>query len=334
MPLPFPFYVKPVKAAFSVLARRVDSYADLERHARFSWFEQAIIERLVKPFGDAMRARPDFTVEPFSMLAEEVIDGRQVTVNGFARRGSVTMLGVVDSIMYPGTDQFQRFQYPSALPAEWQSRAEDAARRALAAVGFTHGMFNVELRVCAATGHAKLIEINPRAAGQFYDLFERVDGYSLFDALLALETGEEPQVRHRMGPDAVAGSFVMRDLEGAGLGRWPGRGEIARLRTRHPGARIMVYPKRGRGPATRDQVARQLSLRGREPRRVVARGTLRRLSAASIATSTSIRAGAASRRWRPCPGRRPGLGGGDLPDRVRPPSRAARRRRSADWCAR
>ncbi len=155
------------------------------------------------------------------------------------------MLGVVDSIMYPGTDQFQRFQYPSALPAEWQARAEDTARRALAAVGFTHGMFNVELRVCAATGHAKVIEINPRAAGQFYDLFERVDGYSLFDALLALETGEEPQVRHRMGPDAVAGSFVMRDLEGAGLGRWPGRGEIARLRTRHPGARIMVYPKRG-----------------------------------------------------------------------------------------
>jgi hypothetical protein len=245
MPLAFPFYVKPVKAAFSVLARRVDCYADLERHARFSWFEQAIIERLVKPFGDAMRSRPDFTVEPFSMLAEEVVDGRQVTVNGYARRGGVTMLGVVDSIMYPGTDQFQRFQYPSALPAEWQARAEDTARRALAAVGFTHGVFNVELRVCAATGHAKLIEINPRAAGQFYDLFERVDGYSLFDVLLALETGEEPQVRHRMGPDAVAGSFVMRDLEGAGLGRWPGRGEIARLRARHPGARIMIYPKRG-----------------------------------------------------------------------------------------
>jgi hypothetical protein len=245
VPLPFPFYVKPVKAAFSVLARRVDSYETLDRHVRFSWFEQAIIRRLVKPFGDVMRARSGFTVDPFSMIAEEPVDGAQVTVNGFARGGEVTLLGIVDSIMYPGTDQFQRFQYPSSLPARLQEAAGAVARRALAAVGFTHGMFNVELRVCEATGHAKLIEINPRAAGQFYDLFERVDGYNLFEALLALESGEAPRIRRREGRDAVAASFVWRDLSGEGLSRWPARGEIARLRALHPGARIMVYPKRG-----------------------------------------------------------------------------------------
>ncbi|MBX3715255.1 MAG: ATP-grasp domain-containing protein [Burkholderiales bacterium] len=245
VPLPFPFYVKPVKAAYSVLARRVASWAELDRHARFSWLEAAIIERLVKPFGDAMRGLPGFEVDPFSLIAEEVIDGFQVTVNGFAREGRVTMLGVVDSLMYPGTDQFQRFQYPSCLAVERQAAAEDVARRALAAVGFTHGMFNVELRLCASTGHAKVIEINPRAAGQFYDLFERVDGYNLFDALLALESGGEPRVRRREGRDAVAASFVMRDLAGEGLSRWPRRGEVARLRSRHPHARIMVYAKRG-----------------------------------------------------------------------------------------
>ncbi len=245
MPLAFPFYVKPVKAAFSVLARRVASFEELDRHARFSWFEQAIIERLVRPFGEVMRRRSDFDVEPFSLIAEEIVDGAQVTVNGFARGGRISMLGVVDSLMYPGTDQFQRFQYPSALPAAWLAGAKEAARRALAAVGFTHGMFNVELRVCAATGHPKVIEINPRAAGQFYDLFERVDGYNLFDALIALESGEEPRTRRREGRDAIAASFVMRDLAGEGLGRWPRRGEIGRLRARHPGARIMFYLKRG-----------------------------------------------------------------------------------------
>jgi hypothetical protein len=106
-------------------------------------------------------------------------------------------------------------------------------------------MFNVELRLCESTGHAKVIEINPRAAGQFYDLFERVDGYNLFDALVALETGEAPVSCRGQGRDAVAASFVMRDLSGEGLGRWPARGEIAALRARHPGARIMIYPKRG-----------------------------------------------------------------------------------------
>jgi hypothetical protein len=244
-PLPFPFYVKPVKATFSVLARRVDSFADLERHLRFSWFEQAIIERLVKPFGDVMRRHTDFEEEPFSMIAEEIVDGHQVTVNGLATKGGVTMLGVVDSIMYPGTDQFQRFQYPSALPASLQARAEAVTRGALAAVGFTHGMFNVEVRLCERTGHAKVIEINPRPSGQFFDLFEQVDGYNLFGALAALATGDEPQVRRRQGRNRVAASFVLRDMLGEGLSRWPRREEIERLRERHPGANIQVYRKRG-----------------------------------------------------------------------------------------
>jgi len=245
VPLPFPFYVKPVKAAFSVLARRVESWDELDRHARFSWWEQAIIERLVKPFGDVMRAHSRYEVEPFSMLAEEIVDGHQVTVNGFAREGRVTMQGVVDSIMYPGTDQFQRFQYPSRLSAGLQARAEETATRALAAVGFTHGMFNVELRVCPDSGHAKLIEINPRAAGQFFDFFERVDGYNAFDALVALESGEEPRLARRKGDSAVAASFVMRDLAGEGLSRWPGAGKIDALPHRPPAPRIPVHPKRG-----------------------------------------------------------------------------------------
>jgi hypothetical protein len=244
-PLPFPFYVKPVKAAYSVLARRVDSFAELDRHARFSWFEQAIIERLVKPFGDVMRAHSDLQIEPFSMLAEELIAGHQVTLNGLARRGAVTFLGAVDSIMYPGTDHFQRFEYPSLLRPEVISRLEGATARALAGIGFTHGMFNVEMRVDTATGAAKIIEINPRAAGQFYDLFERVDGYSLFDALLALEAGEEPVIRHRAGRDAIAASFVLRDFLGEGLSRWPSSSEIRELQSRHGGAHVMIYAKRG-----------------------------------------------------------------------------------------
>lgn len=245
VPLAFPFFVKPVKAAFSVLARRVGSWEELDRHARFSWWEQAIIERLVKPFGDVMRAHSSYDIEPFSMLAEEIVDGHQVTVNGFAREGRFTMQGVVDSIMYPGTDQFQRFQYPSRLPPALQERVEAIAIRALAAVGFRQGMFNVELRVCPATGHAKLIEINPRAAGQFFDLFERVDGYNAFDALVALESGEMPRLARREGDAAVAASFVMRDLDGTGLSRWPRRAELDALRARHPASHLMLYPKRG-----------------------------------------------------------------------------------------
>ena len=245
VPLPFPFYVKPAKAAFSVLARRVNSFEELERHTRFGWFERAIIERLVRPFADVMRAHSSLVEEPFSMVAEEIVRGRQVTANGFARDGRVTMLGTVDSIMYPGTDQFHRFQYPSLLsPAELRC-IDEVATRLVEGVGFAHGMFNVEMRLDAASGAIRVIEINPRVAGQFYDLFERVDGYSLFEAMIDLERGREPQIRHRQGAQPCAASFVLRDLSGEGLARWPSPGELIALQERNPDTHLMFYPKRG-----------------------------------------------------------------------------------------
>lgn len=245
VPLPFPFYVKPVKAAFSVLARRVNSYAELRRHTRFGRLEGAIIERLVRPFDQVMRAHSTFVEEPFSMIAEEILPGRQVTANGYARDGRVTMLGTVDSIMYPGTDQFQRFQYPSALSPALLERVDRLATRLVEGVGFQHGVFNVEFRIDPATESIRVIEINPRAAGQFYDLFERVDGYSLFDLLLEVESGRDPMVRWREGRDRHAASFVMRDFTGEGLSRWPSKRELREIQSSNPDVHVMFYPKRG-----------------------------------------------------------------------------------------
>src|SRR5689334_7964891 len=245
VPAPFPFYVKPAKAAFSVLARRVDSFEELYRHTRFGWFERAIIDRLVQPFADVMRAHSAMTEDPFSMVCEEILRGPQVTANGLVRDGRVTMLGTVDSIMYPGTDQFQRFQYPSSLAPAQLAAIDALAARLVEGLGFTHGMFNVEMRIDPASGQPRVIEINPRAAGQFFDLIERVDGYSLFEALLDLHAGREPRIAHRQGDARHAASFVWRDLSGEGLSRWPLRAEVRALAARHPDAHLMVYPKRG-----------------------------------------------------------------------------------------
>ena len=244
-PLPYPFYVKPAKAAFSVLARRIDSSADLDRHTRFGWLERVILRRLVQPFAQVMRAHSRLTQDPFSMVVEEILHGPQVTANGFVRNGEVTMLGTVDSVMYPGTDQFQRFEYPSALPPEALSRIDALARRVIEGLGLAHGMFNIEMRMDPATGMPRVIEINPRAAGQFYDLFERVDGYDVFEALLELHCGGEPVITRGAGRQRHAASFVWRDLAGVGLSRWPTRGEIGELAQRHAEGHLMVYPKRG-----------------------------------------------------------------------------------------
>lgn len=245
VPMPFPFYVKPAKAAFSVLARRVDSFEELYRHTRFGRFERAIIDRLVQPFADVMRAHSELAEDPFSMVCEEILPGPQVTANGFVREGRVTMLGVVDSIMYPGTDQFQRFQYPSALSTAELDGIEALATRLVEGIGFDHGMFNVEMRIDPVTRQPRVIEINPRAAGQFFDLIERVDGFSMFEALLDLHAGREPVVRRRAGRERYAASFVLRDLRGEGLSRWPSAAEIRAIQARNPDVHAMLYPKRG-----------------------------------------------------------------------------------------
>ena len=245
VPIAFPFYVKPAKAAYSVLARRVDSFAQLHRHTRFGRFEAAIIERLVRPFAQVMRSRSAFTEDPLSMVCEELIHGRQVTANGFVRDGHVEMLGTVDSLMYPGTDQFQRFQYPSGLPQRQLEAVDALARRLVQGIGFHHGFFNIEMRIDPRSGEPRVIEINPRVAGQFFDLFERVDGYNLFEAVIAVHAGEAPVVRRGAGRHRHAASFVLRDFSGAGLARWPRGSEIERLRGRHPDVHTMIYAKRG-----------------------------------------------------------------------------------------
>ena len=250
-PLPFPFYIKPIKAAFSVLARRVDSLEDLQRHVTFGWWEDAIIRRLVKPFNDATRPLMEHTydryIDAYTMIGESLITGHQVTCNGFALGGEVTMLGAVDSIMYPGTDQFMRFQYPSRLPPTVIERMNAIGARLVRGIGFHHGMFNVEMMWDPVTDAIKVIELNPRVAGQFFDLFDKVDGYSLFEATLAVACNEAPVIRERAGHMAHAASFVLRDFTDRGMAYVPSDRELAALRARHPDAHIQIYVKTGNG---------------------------------------------------------------------------------------
>ena len=163
--------------------------------------------------------------------------GRQVTANGFARDGRVTMLGTVDSIMYPGTDQFQRFQYPSSLPRA-SARARRRARRRACSRAWASRTACSTSR-CASTrprGAPRVIEINPRAAGQFYDLFERVDGYSLFDAMLDLHCGRgAASCAAAQGRDAPCGELRAARPRGRGpLALAVGAREIARAAGAQP----------------------------------------------------------------------------------------------------
>jgi len=147
------------------------------------------------------------------LLAEEMLTGAEVTLEGYVHGGRVTTIGLTDSLMYPGTKSFERFEHPSRLPDERWDELHGVAARLLPALGFEGGFFNVEFFV-PETGPAKVTEVNGRIASQFAPLYRAVHGRSSYDALFELARGRDPAWEGRP-PDGVAVSYVLRAFEDA-----------------------------------------------------------------------------------------------------------------------
>ena len=236
----YPIFVKPVKAAFSVLAKRCKDEDALRAHLKFRIWETIIIKRLTWPFRRVSSRHLECEIDADCFIAEGCVDGAlQVCVDGYAHRGEVQVLGTVDSVMYPGTTSFMRFEYPSQLSAQHVAKLESVAKRAVEAIGFTHGLFNVELFFDAKTERITIIEINPRMAGQFSDLYERVDGKSLWALELDMALGKTPTFPHREGKFGSAASFVFREFADA-VKHAPPADEQAWLTRTYPDARLFL----------------------------------------------------------------------------------------------
>lgn len=250
--LPLPFFVKPVKATFSVLARRINNPAELHRHLDFAPHERLIIKRLVRPFNAAFAkligAPQGYGIDAHWMIAEAPLAGRQLNLDGYVFNGEVRVLGCIDEVMYSGTDAFARFQYPSQAPAAVQSRARTLTERIMHGLGFNHGFFNIEFMHDPATDRLAVVEINPRLASQLADFYERVDGLRIFDMLIELAQGRDPARLSRKRPaSALAASFVWRTFDGAAPPPPATDAALAWLAGRHPDAVLFQHHKRGHG---------------------------------------------------------------------------------------
>lgn len=243
--LPFPLFVKPIKATFSVLARDIPDFAELRRHLSFTPLEKLIIKRLVRPYTELTRRLADFQIDAHHMIGEEIMHGMQLNVDAIACFGRVEVLGVVDCIMYPGTHAFRRFEYPSAISASLRARLEALTAEVADALGFDHGAFNIEFRYDPERDSLRVIELNPRMASQLADLYSRVDGLNPYRVLLSLALGERPRIEKDAGRFKRAASFIFRKFDGRALARSPSAEQVARFAAAQPDAKLMLYLKRG-----------------------------------------------------------------------------------------
>ncbi len=200
-----PFFVKPVVGRLSQGAFRVDEPADLDELALPDGYGERYARVAALAGG-----RPDRTR---GFLAEELLDGLEVTLEGYVHRGAVTTIGVTDSIMYPGTISFERFEYPSRLTAERQAELAALAERLVTAHGLDDACFNVEFFV-PEQGPPGIIELNGRLASQFAPLVHRLHGRSAYDVLFDVACGRDPAWGGGE-PDGVGVSYVLRVFEDA-----------------------------------------------------------------------------------------------------------------------
>src|SRR5262249_50051192 len=200
-----------VKSSFSLLARRIDgreafrAFVDSARVREFADEYMAIFNRMVAVYS----AHP---IDGRALIAEGVLRGDLVTVEGFVCEGAVHVMGIVDSALH-ANGSFGRFDYPSALPESVQDRMADVARRVIAGLGLDQTIWNVEMMYDATADRVSIVEVNPRICGQFADLYQKVDGTNSYEIALALCTGTRPHFAPRRGRYAAAASFPLRVFE-------------------------------------------------------------------------------------------------------------------------
>lgn len=240
--LQFPVFVKPVKSYLSMGAQQVDNAADL-RGIQNDWLRRKpffeIFERLLRQYTGRR-------VDHCFLLAEELLKGEQVTLDGYAYEGEVFVTGIVDSVMFPGTLAFKRFEYPSSLPDMVQARMRAIARDAILALDYGNAQFNIEFTWDPDTYRVAIIEINPRMSSQFADLYEKVDGTNGYRIMLDLARGLRPRMTRGEGRYTRAASCVLRTFENHRVLRIPGPDDIAAVHERYPEVRVEVIAEQGK----------------------------------------------------------------------------------------
>ncbi len=242
--LRYPRFVKPIKAAFSVLARVVHDPEELRALTRFGFWELWVIRHLVEPFERVVKVRLPEAGSAHRMLLEQPVNALQYNLDGYVFAGELRPLGFVESVMYPGTQAFMRFDYPCRLSVLVRDKALDVARRFLSTVGFTHGLFNMEFFHDPVMEKLTVIEFNPRMAAQFSDLYLRVNGVDLHRLGLELAFGRDPaRLPWAEPPAGAAASFVYRCFDPAEVPAMPSAAQQAALAERFPDALLFRFAK-------------------------------------------------------------------------------------------
>jgi len=240
--LRYPLFARPAKSVTSLLARRVDDEADLKRYLQEA---EHHLQEWVAPFNALWRHASMHGTDATCVVLEDLLSGVQTTVEGYVQHGRATTLGVVDSVMFDGTQSFARFDHPSTLPDDVTRRMREASAKVAEAHQLESTLFNVEWFYDDVTGQLSLIELNPRMSYQFCDLFHDVDGVNTYGLQAQLACGDNVTFTPGQGAFNVGISFVLRYPHDRQIATHPTQAQLDDVKAAFPDARVHLFGKPG-----------------------------------------------------------------------------------------
>ncbi len=246
--LDYPFWLKPVRAASSILGFMVRNDSELD---------MAIVRIrkkiycFARPFNYLLQfadlPKNIAAVDGFHCIAEEIIShGQQCTLEGYVFAGKLCVYGAVDSIREGEHGScFSRYQYPSAIPQPVQEKMIAVTERFLSHIGFDNGPFNIEYYWDKENERIWLLEINNRISKSHCPLFRNVDGMSHHQVMLDLALGNQPVFPHRQGRYRYAAKFMWRIHNDALVNRVPTEQEVQAVTRRISGTEIQLHIREG-----------------------------------------------------------------------------------------
>ncbi len=238
----FPLFVKPVKACFSIDANRIAMREELQQTLR----SYSLPKEFSEPFNELLKAYTDFEWDASYLIGESLLEGVQVSLEGYVFQSKVCVIGIIDAVMFPGTISFQRFVYPSRLSEDVQRRMALIAETFISGIGYDNALFNIELMYNPVDDSISIIEVNPKIASQFTDLFEKVDGTNTYSLLLQIAAGDEPVFSRGKGQFKIAASCVLRTFVNQRVLRVPSPKEVENLVVRFPDTCVEICVAQGK----------------------------------------------------------------------------------------
>lgn len=242
----FPFWLKPMVSFASQLCYKVSNKDEFD--SALSEIKERI-HRFADPFNFVLNEAeiPDSIkgIDGYYCLAEQMISGKQCTVEGYVHNGEVGFLGVFDSLRHPDHETFFSYEYPSSLSQQTIREIKTMSEILLKHIGYDDSSFNIEYFYDAEKDDIWLLEINPRISQSHSSPFNKVDGAPNHKSLVEVALNKKPHFPHREGEYRAAAKFYYRVFEDGVVLNIPSREDLKQIKEEIPGMRIKVWVEEG-----------------------------------------------------------------------------------------